>query len=168
MATIDPRVDAYIAKSADYAKPILEHLRKLVHRACPAVEETLKWSMPFYQYRGAILCNMAAFKQHCSFGFWNASLLKDPAKVMQLIDKEAAGHFGHIRSLKDLPADKILLAYIKEAAGLNEMMSKGSAKAGKKTVGEIPVKKKSPPKKEAAIPALLTAALKKNKKARAE
>jgi len=148
-------MDAYIAKSADFAKPILEHLRKLVHKACPGVEETMKWSMPFFQYQGAILCNMAAFKRHCAFGFWQASLMRDPAKVMQLKDKEAAGHFGHILSLKDLPADKILLAYIKEVVGLNEM------------TGKLPARKKAPPKKELPVPESLAAALKKNKKAMA-
>ena len=78
MPTTDPRIDAYIEKSQDFAKPILKHLRALVHKACPGVEETMKWSFPNYSYKGAILCNMASFKQHCAFGFWKASLMKDP------------------------------------------------------------------------------------------
>ena len=84
MPTTDPRIDAYIAKSAEFAQPILTHSRKLVHKACPDVTETIKWSMPFFEYGGGIICNMAGFKQHCSLGFWNAPLLKDPALVVRL------------------------------------------------------------------------------------
>jgi uncharacterized protein YdeI (YjbR/CyaY-like superfamily) len=151
----DPRIDAYIAKAADFAKPILAHIRKLVHRACPGVTETVKWGMPFFEYDGTILCNLAAFKQHCAFGFWNASLMNDPEGILQVKDRTAMGHFDRITSLKDLPSDKIMVAYIKESASLIE---KG-------------VKKPAPPKKKATaplpVPAELAAALKKNKKAQA-
>ena len=71
MATKDPRIDAYIAKAANFAKPILKHLRKVVHTGCPEVEETMKWSMPHFDYKG-MMCGMAAFKEHCAFGFWKA------------------------------------------------------------------------------------------------
>jgi len=154
MAATDKRIDAYIAKSADFAKPILNHLRSLVHKACPDATETIKWGMPFFENSGSILCNMAAFKQHCSFGLWNAPLLKDPKGILQVKDKNAMGHFDRITSLKDLPADSVILAYLKEAASLN-------AQGVKK-----PVSKKEP-KPELAVPAELAAALKKNKKAKA-
>jgi len=154
MPTIDPRIDAYFAKSAPFAKPILEHIRKLVHKGCPDVTETVKWSMPFFEYNGTILCNMAAFKQHCAFGFWNASQLKDPEGILQTTDRNAMGHFDRITSLKDLPADKIFVAYVKEAAQL--------IKDGKNAP-----KKKAAPKKELPLPPALAAALKKNKKAQA-
>ncbi len=155
MPNQDPRIDAYIAKAADFAKPILTHIRRLVHKACPGVTETVKWGMPFFEYNGTILCNIAAFKQHCAFGFWNASLMKDPEGIMQVKDRTAMGHFDRISSQKDLPSDKVMIAYIKESASLIE---KG-------------VKKPAPPKKKAAaplpVPAELVAALKKNKKAQA-
>ena len=154
MPTTDARIDAYIAKSADFAKPILTHLRKLVHKACPGVTETVKWGMPFFENNGAILCNMASFKQHCSFGFWNAPLLKDPEGILHIKEKNAMGHMDKITSLKDLPADKIMLAYLKEAALLNEQ-------GVKKTVMT-----KKAPKAPLPEPAELTAALKKNKKAK--
>ncbi len=118
MPTKDKRVDAYIAKSADFAKPILGHLRELVHKACPNVEEKMKWSFPHFDYKG-MMCSMAAFKEHCAFGFWKASLMKDSSKFSQ-VGETAMGHLGKIRSLDDLPADKILLGYIKEAVKLNE------------------------------------------------
>ena len=75
MADTDQRVDAYIAKSAPFARPILTHIRKAVHAGCPDVEETMKWSAPHFVYKG-MLCGMASFKAHCAFGFWKASLLK--------------------------------------------------------------------------------------------
>ena len=153
MASTDPRIDAYIAKSADFARPILEHLRKLVHKGCPGVDETIKWSMPFFEFHGSPLCNMSGFKQHCAFGFWNASLLKDPEGILHVRDKNSMGHLDRITSLKDLPADKTLIAYIKEAAALNE---KGIKK---------PSRTPAAPKAELPVPAALATALKKNKKA---
>ena len=116
MPATDARIDAYISKSADFAQPILKHLRELVHKACPEASETIKWGTPFFEINGSILCNMAAFKQHCSFGFWNAPLLKDPAGVLQIKDKNAMGHLDRITSLKDLPGDKVLTALLKQGA----------------------------------------------------
>src|SRR6266478_219735 len=74
MAKKDPRVDAYIKRAAPFARPILKHLRKIVHVGCPDVEETIKWQSPFFERKG-IICFMAAFKQHCVFGFWKGSLI---------------------------------------------------------------------------------------------
>ena len=119
MKNTDPRIDAKIAKAAGFAKPILRHLRALVHEACPDVEETIKWSSPSFMYRGRILCGMMAFKEHLTFGFWHkdmeAVLAKDGAKGDQ-----AWGSLGRITSLRDLPSDKALLRYIRAAARLNE------------------------------------------------
>ncbi|HNP20640.1 MAG TPA: YdeI/OmpD-associated family protein [Panacibacter sp.] len=154
MPTTDPRIDAYIEKSQDFAKPILKHLRALVHKACPGVEETMKWSFPNYSYKGAILCNMASFKQHCAFGFWKASLMKDPQGLFNKDGHNSMGQFDRITSVKDLPADKILIAYIREAATLNED-------------GVKVVKKKSAVPQVTETPDDLLAALKKNKKAQA-
>ena len=155
MAATDPRIDQYIDRAADFARPILHHIRKLVHKGCPDVEETIKWGMPFFEYNGILLCNMSAFKQHCAFGFWNAPRLKDPAGILQLKDRNAMGHFDRITSLESLPADKTIIALVKAAAELNEQGVKRPARAAKA------------PKKELPEPEALTAALKKNKKARA-
>jgi uncharacterized protein YdeI (YjbR/CyaY-like superfamily) len=154
MAATDKRIDAYIAKSADFAKPILTHLRELVHKACPAVTETVKWGMPFFEFNGSLLCNMAGFKAHCSFGFWNASQMKDANSRLQVKERGAMGNFDRITTLKDLPADKAMMTYIKEAAALIE-------KGVKKSV----VKKA--PKPELPVPPELAAAIRKNKKAQA-
>ena len=114
MGKKDPRVDAYIAKSADFAKPILTHLRKLVHQACPDVVETMKWSAPHFDYKG-MMCGIAAFKEHCAFGFWKAILVLGDG-----FERDSAGHFGRITSLDDLPADKVIVGYVKKAAKLND------------------------------------------------
>jgi uncharacterized protein YdeI (YjbR/CyaY-like superfamily) len=147
-----PLIDAYIAKSADFAKPILEHFRDLVHQACPDVEEKMKWSFPHFDYKGEMMCSIAAFKQHCAINFWKATLMKDASLVENAKAETAMGHFGKITSLKELPSDKKLIAYIKEAMMLNE--------EGKKVA-----KAKAAPKKEATVPADVAAALKKNKSA---
>lgn len=146
----DPRIDAYIAKSAEFARPILIQLRKAMHAACPGVEETLKWSAPTFMYKG-MLGGMAAFKQHCAFGFWKHKLLADSpqasAKDRQLLEK-----LGRITNVKDLPPAKAIEGLIKKAAKLNEDGVK------------LPTKKRAAPKK-LVVPPHLTAALKKNKKA---
>ena len=116
MASKDPRIDAYIAKSADFAQPILKHLRKVIHAGCPQVEETMKWSMPHFDYKG-VMCGMAAFKAHCAFGFWKESLIFDSGNAPE---KTAMGSFGCIKSLADLPNEKTLIGYVKKAAALNE------------------------------------------------
>ena len=152
MPKTDARIDAYISKKADFAKPILKHLRELVHKACPDAEETIKWGMPFFDYKGSVLCAMAAFKEHCSFTFWKAKLMKDPEGILQVAERHAMGNFDRITSLKDLPSDKILTAYIKEAAKLNEENIK------------LPPKKKTAVT-ELKMPVDFAAALKKNKKA---
>ncbi|HEY4965448.1 MAG TPA: YdeI/OmpD-associated family protein [Puia sp.] len=154
MSEKDSRVDAYIEKAAPFAKPVLIKLRKLIFQACPEAVETIKWSFPNYEAHGSMLCSMAAFKEHCAFGFWKASLLKDPEAILQVKDRNAMGHLDRIGSLKDLPADRILVAYIKEAALLN----KNNIKVARP---------KATPKKELSVPKSLAAALKKNKKAAA-
>src|SRR3981081_4202432 len=105
MAARNKVIDAYIENSAGFAKPILKHLRELVHKACPDVEEKMKWSFPHFDYKGEMMCSMAAFKQHAVFGFWKAALMSDPQKIMS--NEESMGHFGRMTSVKDLPNDKI-------------------------------------------------------------
>ena len=120
MAKKEKAIDAYIAKSADFAKPILNHLRELVHKTCPDLEEKMKWSFPHFDYRCEMMCSMAAFKQHMAFGFWKASLMKDPILKETAQSEVAMGHLGRITSLKDLPPDKKLVGWIKEAMKLND------------------------------------------------
>ena len=148
MPTVDPRIDAYIEKSADFAKPILTHIRKVVHKACPDIMETMKWSMPHFDYKGNV-CHMAAFKQHCALGFWKQSLLETDAFPAE---KTAMGSFGRITSIKDLPPDKVMIKLIHQAIELNE---KG-----------VKIAKKPVEKKELVVPKDLTSALSKNNAAK--
>jgi uncharacterized protein YdeI (YjbR/CyaY-like superfamily) len=151
MAKRDPRIDAYIVKSAEFARPILEHLRELIHAACPEVEETLKWGHPSFLYKG-LMCGFAAFKQHCAFSLWKGSLIvdKDGSRV-----DDAMGHLGRITKLSDLPSKKVLTGYIKEAMRLNEEGVKA------------PQMQRSKEKKPVVVPEILQKALGKNTKARA-
>ncbi len=119
MSKRDPRVDAYIAKSGDFAKPILRHLRKTVHAAGPEVEETLKWGFPHFMYKG-ILCGMAAFKRHCTFGFWKGGLIVDARKPGATADEPAMGQFGRITAIADLPGEQTLLRFVRKAVALND------------------------------------------------
>lgn len=119
MGKKDPRVDAYIDKAADFAKPILTHLRDVVHAGCPDVEETIKWGFPHFDYKG-VLCSMAAFKSHCAFGFWKGSLLAEKHPGLAAAEDPAMGQLGRITGLSDLPDDETLLLYVREAAALND------------------------------------------------
>ena len=151
MGTKDPRVDAYIKKAAPFAQPVLLHLRELIHKGCPDVEETLKWGRPSFMHKG-ILCAFASFKAHCAFGFWKRSLIvgKDKGKA-----QEAMYQFGRIMSLSDLPADNVLLGYVKEATRLNDE-------------GIMPKKKtRAPAERKLTVPAVLRDALTRTPKAKA-
>lgn len=129
MAKKDPRIDAYMAKSADFAKPIMRHFRELVHATCPHVEETMKWNFPHFDYRGSMMCSMASFKQHCAINFWKAELMKDGKALIDMAKTEVAmGHLGRLTSLKDLPKDTQLVKYIRQAMKLNEEGVKLSSK----------------------------------------
>jgi hypothetical protein len=138
MGKKDARVDAYIAKSAPFARPVLKRLRKLVHQGCPAVVEEIKWGMPHFNYEG-MFCGMAAFKEHCTFGFWNRALEIDA-------NREAMGQFGCIAAVSDLPSDRRILALVREARRLADEGIK---------LGPICKAKKPLP-----VPAALTAAMK--------
>jgi uncharacterized protein YdeI (YjbR/CyaY-like superfamily) len=150
MGKRDSRVDAYIKKSPDFAKPILTHIRAVVHEGCPDCEETLKWSAPTFMYHG-ILCGMAAFKEYCALVFWKGALIIGPdGKTAD----DSAGQFGRIRSVSDLPPKRALLGYVREAMKLNEEGIK------------VP-RRKTTPKKPLKAPDYFASALRKNRKAAA-
>lgn len=148
--TRDPRIDAYIERAAPFAQPILQALRDAVHAACPQVEESIRWSMPSFSHAGAILCQMAAFKQHASFGYWKHALVMGEG-----VERDGMGSYGKMASLKDLPPQKRLRADIRKAMKLNEDGIKA------------PVVRKATAAPVADIPADLVAALKQDKAAKA-
>lgn len=159
-AHLSPAIDAYIAKAPAFAQPILEHLREVVHAAVPEVEETTKWSMPFFVYKGIILANMAAFKEHCSFGIWkeNVQPLMKPDVEKRGKNADAGGgmgSFGKVTALKDLPSKADLKKVLVEAARKID--------AGERTKNWTRPPK--PAKPEAEVPAALAEALRKNRTA---
>lgn len=115
----DPRIDAYIKQSAPFAVPVLQHLRQLIHKAVPDIEETIKWGFPHFTRGGKIICSMAAFKQHCAFTFWKGDQLEDPNQILEKVGRTAMGHLGRIKSLNDLPDSNLLTDYLKRAVALN-------------------------------------------------
>jgi uncharacterized protein YdeI (YjbR/CyaY-like superfamily) len=150
----NPKVDAYIAKAAPFAQPVLTHIRELAHKACPDVEEEIKWGMPFFVLRGVILGHVAAFKQHCAIGFWGPEMhavLREDG----LLSENGMGALGKVSSLEDLPSNKKLLNYYRQAAGL--------VASGQRTKSIVRPRKSSKPAPE--VPSELVAALRKNKAA---
>jgi uncharacterized protein YdeI (YjbR/CyaY-like superfamily) len=153
----NPKVDAYIAKARPFAQPILNHLRKVIHAGCPGVEETIKWSRPFFDYKGAVLCNISAFKEHCSFGFWGQEMGTVLKKAGALRDG-AMGSLGRITSVDGLPPEKELLAWIRTAAASIESGTHVSPIAARNNVVKAP-------KAELKSPPQFTKALNQNQKA---
>jgi uncharacterized protein YdeI (YjbR/CyaY-like superfamily) len=145
----DPRIDAYLARQADFARPILEHLRSAVHAACPEAEETLKWSMPHFLYKGQMLAGMAAFKAHATFGFWRAKEVLGETGA----ERDAMGQFGRLTSVADLPPEDVLRALIGRAMALTD-------------AGARPARPKAAPKPELETPPELDTALSANPAAR--
>ena len=139
--TKDPRVDAYIENAADFARPILGHLRAVVHAACPDVEETIKWGFPHFMHKG-VLVSMAAFKEHCTFSFWKGSLVFE-----EDAEREAMGQFGRLSSVHDLPSEDTLAVYLTKAVALNDA---GIARAAAARAGTP---------RPLVVPAYFTAAL---------
>jgi uncharacterized protein YdeI (YjbR/CyaY-like superfamily) len=155
----DPRIDAYIAKSKPFAQPILIHLRELVHKACPNVVETMKWSRPFFEYKGVILANMSAFNEHCSFGFWGeeiAAVLREA----NLLQPDAMGSLGRLTRVEDLPAHKQMLSLLRQATAFVDSGQYTSPIAARNKVVKAP---KAPVEE----PPEFAKALKANKKAAA-
>jgi uncharacterized protein YdeI (YjbR/CyaY-like superfamily) len=150
MSRHDPRVDAYIAQAGEFARPILNRVRELVLAASPEIEETLKWSAPSYTYRGRILCSMAAFKQHASFGFWQHARVMGEGEP-----REGMGSFGRMTSLADVPGVRKLAPLFRKAM---QLIDDGVPSAG--------ARKASAPKPPPAPPPDLVAALAKNASAR--
>jgi uncharacterized protein YdeI (YjbR/CyaY-like superfamily) len=136
-------IDAYIAKSADFAKPVLIHVRALIHKVCPEVEEKIRWGFPNFDYKDNVMMIMAAFKQHCTVGFWKSSLIKSLGSKL--------GKNDPITSIKDLPTDKELAVFIKEAMKINDQGIKVQ-------------KTRSTEKKELIVPDYFIKTLSKNKK----
>jgi uncharacterized protein YdeI (YjbR/CyaY-like superfamily) len=153
----NPKVDAYIQNAKPFARPILTHLRLLIHTACPDVVETIKWSRPFFEYRGVILANISAFKEHCSFGFWGQEMGPILAKEGLLRDG-AMGSLGRITSVDTLPHEKKIVSLIQQAA---------SAVDSGKHISPIAARNKvvKAPKPPLETPPEFTKALNKNKKA---
>ena len=119
MEKYDPRIDAYIDKAGDFAKPILKHVREVVHDVSPLITENIKWGMPFFEYKGPV-CMMAAFKAHCGFGFWKSNRLDDPKHLLATEEEGAAGSFGRLTSISDLPDDEALKGFVLQLMKLNE------------------------------------------------
>jgi hypothetical protein len=154
MAKKDKRVDAYISKSQPFARPILTKLRALIHKGNPEVVETIKWGMPSFDYKGPF-CSFAAFKQHAVFGFWKYKLIKDPKGYLgEIFNKggTSMGNLGRMTSLKDVPPDKFVIDFVRQAKKLNDEGVKMPPRAVK-------------PKKDLVVPSYFVKEVKKSKKA---
>jgi uncharacterized protein YdeI (YjbR/CyaY-like superfamily) len=157
VGTREPKVDVYIAKAQPFAQDILAHLRDVVHGACPEIEEAMKWSMPFFTYKGSLLCNMAAFKAHCAFGFWlGEQVLGTDASG------EAMGQLGRITSVKGLPTRTQLTQWVHHAMALTDAGVKNTRDTG---AAKTPAKKAAA--KTVAVPVELAKALQRDAKAKA-
>jgi uncharacterized protein YdeI (YjbR/CyaY-like superfamily) len=155
----NPKVDLYIGKAKPFAQPILKHIRTLVHKAVPGVTETIKWSRPFFEYKGVILANLSAFNAHCSFGFWGEEI-GAVLREANVIQEGGMGSLGKITNLEDLPSDKQMLAFLKQAKAFIDSGNHTSPIAARHRVVKAP-------RPTIEAPPEFTTALNANKKASA-
>ena len=152
MADDSKRVDEYIKNAPDFARPIMEKIRKAFHKGCPECEEAIKWGCPYFMYKG-MLGGMASFKGHVSMGFWRSKEMDDPEKLFDTgTGAKASMCNAHFHNLKEVPTQKILAEYVKRAAKLQDT--------------EAPKKKATKKKISTRIPADLAELFKKHKKAK--
>ena len=123
---LDPRVDAQIEGAPGFARPVLRHLRTLIHQA-GEVEETIKWQRPFFLHQGEIVCSLGAFKEHCSLGIWGEGM-SDVLRADGVSGDDASGSIGRITCLADLPDDALLLHWLRKAVAI--AAAKASAPRG--------------------------------------
>jgi uncharacterized protein YdeI (YjbR/CyaY-like superfamily) len=138
MKNISTAVNDYFERAQPFARPVLDHLRNLVHVACSSVQEAIKWGMPAFLYQGKLLCSMAAHKHHCSFSFWKGAELPDPQGILRPVGETSMGQLGKITQVEMLPHEDILIAYIQQAMKGNDQ--------------PVPVSKPSGVKKEVLVP----------------
>jgi hypothetical protein len=100
----DPRIDAYIAKSAPAVRPILEHLRRQIHAAVPGLEETIKWNTPHFTLAGKNVVGFSGFKAHAAIGLHGKGL------------GETRGTYIKIASLAECPPESELAGLVQAAA----------------------------------------------------
>ena len=151
----NPKIDVYIEKAQPFARPILTRVRNLMHKACPQVEEAIKWSQPFFVYKGAILCNIGAFKEHCHLHFWGKEIT-GVLREAKMLDDENTGLFSHITALNDLPSDERMLEFLRQAVAFVDNGQYTSPMAARS---------KKPKPAASELPAEFKAALQKNRKA---
>jgi len=135
MKHTNPLVDEYISNAQPFARPILKHIRELMHKGCPELTETMKWGMPHFEYHG-VIGSMAGFKEHAVFGFWKQDLI--PGMKQYIKEKEAMGSWGRITSLEGIPPDKDIIEFVRVAAELNEKGIKSPKRAPKPVVVNMP------------------------------
>jgi uncharacterized protein YdeI (YjbR/CyaY-like superfamily) len=145
------KVDEYIEKSQDFAKPILNYIREIVHEFCPETEEAIKWKFPTFMYKNKILCSMVSFKQYCSMGFWLHDEMKTLKNLETDVEKTNMFSLGKITKLEDLPSKPQLKKIILEAIELTDM--------------GVKLKKAAPTKTEIEVPEYFKTVLAENKKA---
>lgn len=135
MKHTDPRVEEYINNAQPFARPILKHIRELMHRGCPELQETIKWGMPHFEYHG-VIASMAAFKEHAVFGFWKEDLI--PGMKQYIKEKEAMGSWGRITLVDGIPPDEEIIEFVRVAAKLNEQGVKSPKREQKPVVVNMP------------------------------
>lgn len=159
MSTRNPKVDQYIAKSAEFARPILTHIREVVHAAAPGIAEEIKWGFPFFTHDGEIVCAMQGFKAHCGLHFWKGALVVPDGK------EEGMGQFGKLTAVEQLPSKRVLTGYVKKALELNAAgVPAPHVVARRAKAGATPKAKAA---KSDDVPPALLAAIAKNREAAA-
>jgi len=149
--------DEYLERCEPFAAPILARIRKAMHQACPEIEETMKWNAPHFEHHG-LIAGVAAFKRHVRLIFWRGKELTAPAGSFARVGRTGMGAL-RLEQLSDLPPQRVLVKYAKQAAKLNE----SAARAPQRGTGRTAARRAQRP---ISAPRDLAAALRKNARAR--
>lgn len=113
-------IDEYILNTSECMQPIVTHLRDLVHKAEPEIEENIKWNAPSFELNGSIICTIMAFKKHVNFMFHKGKELSDGNSVLDDFgEKSNMKGVKQITDISDLPDEKTLVALIEEAVAIS-------------------------------------------------
>jgi len=123
-------IDERIAALDDWRGETLDRMRKLIHAADPAVEETWKWmGTPVWEHDG-IICTGETYKAKVKLTFAKGASLKDPSRLFN------SSLDGNARCAIDLAEGESIdatafKALVREAIAFNAATVKARSKRAK-------------------------------------
>lgn len=119
-----PDVDRYLRHSPVLIRSLMSELRRIIHATIPDVEESIKYTVPFYTRKG-LLCYLSPLKTKDGvyIGFAKGNQMSDEAGAFTGKELKQIRHLEY-RSLRQIKI-RLLKEYLQEAVMLNEVAKDG-------------------------------------------